>query len=335
MAFRILDQRVIWPSEPGGRPRKKSFLRELKSSYTGFSSVIGYTREGTVEVLDIFGEEVISFPKPTSLISTLVDQVSDEYSIILDFFAGSGTTAHAVMNLNKEDGGARRYILVEMADYFDAAIKPRIQKAAFSANWQDGVPQDRDGQSHLFKYQRIESYEDALTNIRVRQPEGAQRWLLYEEFSDYQLHYMLDFETRDSPTLLAPEAFETPFNYTLKIQRGHESPRETVVDLVETFHYLIGMYVHRLERYEHQGRAYLVSRGEVRSERGIEKVAVVWRDTENLDLNQEAGWLNAELPARSFDRVYINGPSHVERARPLEITFRDRMEPGAGGPRGV
>jgi adenine-specific DNA-methyltransferase len=273
--------------------------------------------------------------KHIELVGKISDWVAGDVGLTLDFFAGSGTTAHAIMNLNRSDGGKRKYILIEVGDYFDTVLKPRLQRVAFSANWSNGIPQDRDGQSHMFKYQRIESYEDALNNIRVCQPEGAQRRLLYEEFGDYQLHYMLDFETRDSPTLLAPEAFEKPFAYTLKIQRGRESPQETAMDLVETFHYLIGMHVHRLERHEHQGRAYAISRGEVRSERGIEKVAVVWRDTENLNLNQEADWLNPELPATSFDRVYMNGPSHVERTQPLEITFRERMEPGEGGPCGV
>jgi adenine-specific DNA-methyltransferase len=256
----------------------------------------------------------------------------EKVGITLDFFAGSGTTAHAVMNLNHEDDGDRTYILVEVGDYFDTVLRPRIQKAAFSANWKDGVPQDRDGVSHVFKYQRIESYEDALNNIRVRQPEGAQRRLLYEEFDDYQLHYMLDFETRESPTLLAQEAFERPFSYTLKIQRGHESPRDTVVDLVETFHYLIGMHVHRLERHEHQGRPYAVSRGEVRTERGVEIVVVIWRDTAGLDLEREADWANGEdgLFTGPVDRVYVNGPSFIQQAEPLEIVFRERMETGGG-----
>jgi adenine-specific DNA-methyltransferase len=354
MASKVKEERILFPSDPSGRPRHKLFWDEMGSVYTGFSTVVKtvipyevkkggpidpaaevYTRHGTRELNALFGQEVVQFPKPTELIEVLVEQSGGDNDLVMDFFAGSGTTAHAVISLNRKDGGNRKYILVEIGEYFNTVLKPRIQKVVFSANWENGIPQTKDGQSHMFKYQRIESYEDALTNIRVRQPEGAQRRLLYEEFSDYQLHYMLDFETRDSPTLLAPEAFETPFNYTLKIQRGHESPQDTVVDLVETFHYLIGMHVQRLERHEHQDRAYVVSRGEVRNERGIEKVAVVWRDTEKLDLNQEADWLNAELPARSFDRVYVNGPSHVEKAQPLEITFRDRMESGAGGPRGV
>jgi adenine-specific DNA-methyltransferase len=331
MAFKILDQRVLWPKDLAGRPRKKSFWKELKGAYTGFSSVVGYTRDGTLEAEDMFGEEVFSFPKPTSLISTLIEQASDEYSTVFDFFAGSGPTAHAVMSLNKEDGGSRRYVLVEMADYFRTALKPRVQKVAFSPNWKDGVPQDHDGQSHMFKYQRIESYEDALNNICVRRPEGAQRRLLYEEFDDYQLHYMLDFETRESPSLLTQEAFETPFTYTLKIQRDHESPQDTVVDLVETFHYLIGMHVRRLERHQHQDRTYVVSRGEVRTERGIEKVVTIWRDNAGLNLQQEAEWANGELLTEPMDRVYVNGPSHIDKAQPLEIAFREHMEGGRRG----
>jgi adenine-specific DNA-methyltransferase len=180
--------------------------------------------------------------------------------------------------------------------------------------------------SHMIKYHRIESYEDALNNIRVKQPSSGQLELL-RQFDDYMLHYMLDFETRDSPTLLAQEAFERPFDYTLKIQQGHESPQDERVDLVETFHYLIGMHVRRLERHEHQGRTYVVSRGEVRTERGIEHVVTIWRETEGLDLEQEADWVNTELLIELVDRVYVNGfENFIHKAEPTEITFRKRME---------
>jgi adenine-specific DNA-methyltransferase len=180
--------------------------------------------------------------------------------------------------------------------------------------------------SHMVKYHRIESYEDALNNIRVRQPEGGQLELL-RQFDDYMLHYMLDFETRDSPSLLAQEAFEKPFDYTLRIQQGHESPEDITVDLVETFHYLIGMHVRRLEQYEHQGRPYVVSRGEVRTERGIEHVVTIWRDTEGLDLEQEADWVNEDVLTHLVDRVYVNGyENFIRDAEPTEIMFRQRME---------
>jgi adenine-specific DNA-methyltransferase len=98
------------------------------------------------------------------------------------------------------------------------------------------------------------------------------------------------------------------------------------VDLVETFHYLIGMHVQRLERYQHQGRTYVVSRGDVRTERGIERVVTIWRDTGDLDLEQESDWVNGELLTDLVDRVYVNGDgSFIHKAEPTEITFRERM----------
>ncbi len=76
MARKILDKRILWPEEPTGRPRKKTFLKELKNAFTGFSTVVGYTRDGTTELDDIFGHEVITFPKPSSLVETLVEQLA-------------------------------------------------------------------------------------------------------------------------------------------------------------------------------------------------------------------------------------------------------------------
>jgi adenine-specific DNA-methyltransferase len=286
------------------------------------------------EVLkDLMGYHTVDFPKAVELIRKCVEIGATEDSWVMDFFAGSGTTAHAVMDLNREDASAgsaqagdRKYILVEMGDYFDTVLKPRILKVAFSANWKDGVPQDHEGMSHMVKYHRLESYEDALNNIHVQEPEERQ-YRLIREFDDYMLHYMLDFETRGSPTLLAQEAFEKPFDYTLKIQQGHESPEDTPVDLVETFHYLIGMHVQKLERYEHQNRTYVVSRGEVRTEHSIEHVVTIWRDTEGLDIEQEADWVDETILTELVDRVYVNGYEHcISQGEPTEITFRKRME---------
>ncbi len=284
------------------------------------------------EVLrDIMGHHTIDFPKAVDLIRKCVEIGSTRDSLVMDFFAGSGTTAHAVMELNRENDEARKYILVEMADYFDTVLRPRIQKLAFSASWKDGAPQNHDGISHMFKYQRLESYEDCLNNIRVSRPEGSQRELLYQQTDDYVLSYMLDFETRDSPSLLTPEAFAKPFQYTLRVHGDHRGPRDTVVDLVETFHYLIGLNVRKLEQRHHQGRRYVVTRGEVRTEQGVEKIVTVWRDSQALDLEEEAAWANTELLREEVDRVYVNGPSFISKAEPLEIAFRQRMEEPASG----
>jgi len=86
------------------------------------------TKEGTKEIENIFGKGVFQFPKPSKLIRELIKIVSCKGDIILDSFAGSGTTAHAVLNLNKEDGGNRKFILVEMEDYADTITAERVRR---------------------------------------------------------------------------------------------------------------------------------------------------------------------------------------------------------------
>ncbi len=132
----------------------------------------------------------------------------------LDFFAGSGTTGHAVINLNREDDGNRKYILIEMGEYFETVLKPRIPKVIYSKDWKDGKPVSREGDArHIVKYMRLESYEDTLNNLELKR-ETDQQSLLdeHEELrEDYLLHYMLENETRES--LLSVESFVDPFNY--------------------------------------------------------------------------------------------------------------------------
>lgn len=112
---RLVDEdRIIFPDTPDGRPRRKVFLSDVKEIRPGFSSVIGtdiYTRNGTSDIVSVFGKRVFDFPKPVELLIQLLEQTTDDSSIVLDFFAGSGTTAHAILELNKRDGGHRRFIV--------------------------------------------------------------------------------------------------------------------------------------------------------------------------------------------------------------------------------
>ncbi len=120
MSRLIEEKRIIWPDSKDGRPRRKVFLNELNSELPNFTSIIGektYTRDGTKEIDELFNSKYFDFPKPTTLIGELIKQGTDcrGNDIILDFFAGSATTAHAVMQLNK-DGGNRKYICVQMPE---------------------------------------------------------------------------------------------------------------------------------------------------------------------------------------------------------------------------
>src|SRR5690625_1784403 len=326
------DNRIYFPDSGKGKPRKKYFKSEREEEGQCATNWwehehFGHNQEASNELYNLFGvKNVFSNPKPSRLIEGVlnVSNCTSDEDIFLDFFAGSGTSANAILNLNKNDLTKRKYILVDMGQYFDTVILPRIRKVAFSVNWDKGVPQNQNGQSHAFKYHFIESYEDALNNIDFKNPEDTQQAM---EFEDYMLSYMLDFETQGvSASLLKDGAFDTPFDYKLNIQRGHESPKQESVDLVETFHYLIGLWVQKLRRLEHQNRKYIISIGQIRDEDAVEDVCIIWRNTKGLDLDEEAGWIQKEIiNGQTFDRIYINGVSKVKDAEPIEITFREKM----------
>ncbi len=117
----ISEGRVLFPKSPDGRPREKKFLSDLQSMLTGFSTWldsqdVDFTTNGTRELSALFQGKYFDFPKPSSLIKTFIDQVSGDSDCILDFFAGSGTTAQAVLELNAQDGGNRKFILVQIPE---------------------------------------------------------------------------------------------------------------------------------------------------------------------------------------------------------------------------
>ena len=127
----ILDTRIIFPKSANGRPRRKVYLSELQSDVTGFSSIVGedvFTRDGTNVMQQIFGERIFEFPKPVALLEQFILQSADKNDIVLDSFAGSGTTAHAVLGLNKQDSGNRKFILVEMEDYAETITAERVKR---------------------------------------------------------------------------------------------------------------------------------------------------------------------------------------------------------------
>lgn len=241
----IEEKRILWPKKPGGRPRLKVFLDELKSEFMGFPSIIDdvFTSDGTVELRNLFGAQIYPFPKPSDLVRSLVAQSSDEQTLIMDFFAGSGTTGHAVLNLNREDTGRRKFILVEMADYFDTVLLPRIQKVIYSSEWKDGKPIHHKGKEEIkatpciIKLLRVEGYDDALHNMatlksvsRAQSRAEAYKKLLGEDA--YRLHYLVRLPLESSGAMLDVEALEHPFGYKIEVLTD-EGPRIETVDLVE------------------------------------------------------------------------------------------------------
>lgn len=129
---RLLSEGRMWFGADGnGVPRRKTYLseREGRGIWTWWTnSEVGYTQIATQELAAILGKAVFDYPKPVRLISRIIQMASSDGDIILDSFAGSGTTAHAVLNMNKADGGHRKFILVEMMDYADSITAERVKR---------------------------------------------------------------------------------------------------------------------------------------------------------------------------------------------------------------
>ncbi|MDF1486159.1 site-specific DNA-methyltransferase [Ramlibacter sp. H39-3-26] len=269
---------------------------------------------GNTLLIDMFGEKRFDFPKSINLVKRCIhiSTADDSNPIILDYFGGSATTGHAVINLNREDKGQRKYIIVEQGEYFDTVTKPRIQKVVFSADWKDGkatAPQT--GISHAFKVLKLESYEDTLNNLHLIRSKAQQSLLESmpsEAKEDYLLRYMLDVESRGS--LLSVDQFKNPFDFKLKVTVDSAGAyEERTIDLVETFNYLIGLRVKHVDMQIDRG--FVAVTGVLPSG---EKALVLWRDVEKLsydELNRLCDKLAINPADSEFDVVYINGDHNI------------------------
>ncbi|MCF8228943.1 MAG: site-specific DNA-methyltransferase [Bacteroidales bacterium] len=243
---------------------------------------------GSKVLNNLLPNNIFKFPKS---LYTVIDSIdaglkNSKSGFTLDHFAGSATTGHAVFKLNKEDGGNRKYILMEMGEYFDTVTKPRIQKVMYSDNWKDGKPKDMDGSSHMFQYLKLEQYEDTLNNIEFSEiPEGVQEL----PFSE-QIKYMLHGAVEDSSSLMNIRKFTKPFSYEMDIVKLNErEPKK--VDLVSTFNFLLGIFLNRYLVEEHQERDYQIVLGE----KDKQKLAIIWREfDEKLDLDKEKEWIKKQ-----------------------------------------
>ena len=270
---------------------------------------------GNTLLIDILGKKLFDFPKSINTVkqSISLSTSNESNDIVLDYFAGSGTTGHAVVELNRENGSNLKYILVEMGEYFETVTKPRVQKVIYSKDWKDGKPVSREGSSHIFKYLKLESYEDALNNIvltRSPQQQAAMDEVMSTDaLEEYLLSYMLNVEAEGSPSLLNIDAFNNPFDYKMKIKEGTET-KLTKVDLVETFNYLIGLHVKTIKLI----KGIKVITGVLRNG---EEVLILWRNTEEVSNEQLEDFYTEEYNNSDvrFDRIYVNGDNQLENLK--------------------
>lgn len=311
---RLIEEDLIyWGSDGHKQPRLIIPTDDRRKTY--LLSILNYggTTIGRKDLESVLGDKVnFSYPKPVILLKKILDTATFNSSIIIDYFAGSGTTGQAVIELNREDNGNRKYILCEMGKYFNTVTKPRIQKVIYSKEWKDGKPVNREGVSQIFKYMSLESYEDALNNLHKK---GTQVALGQNVEEQYKLSYMMDFEYSDS--IFNLEMFKNPFDYKMNITIGNET-KLVNVDLIETFNYLIGLKVSSM--YKKDG--FIVIEGTNLKE---ENILVIWRNIEeksNEDLDVFLKRRKINPCDFEFNKIYVNGDNNLQNLKTDEENFK-------------
>ena len=232
------DNRIWWGKDRNQVPAIKRFLSEVKQGLVPETiwtyREVGHTQKAKKTLLEVFADELPDITsKPVELLARIIRLSTDKDSIILDSFAGSGTTAHAVLALNKEDGGNRRFVLVECEDYVDAITAERVRRVV------KGVPKAKDpvlkaglggtfsyfklGEpmrqeslldgSHLPEYEALASYVFFTATGEEFEPEQMERdqWFIgRSRLYDVYLIYENDLETLKNMALTLDVARNFP-----------------------------------------------------------------------------------------------------------------------------
>ena len=352
---------VIWPIDTSGRERvwrygiertwkvlKEARVEETKDGIQVYTRKYLQTKgslprtwwekaeysardNGTRALTDLFGtSKKFDFPKaPVAVMDSIRVSCAEDSAIILDFFAGSGTTGHAVINLNREDRGERKFILAEVGHHFDTVLLPRMKKVVHSPDWKGGKPVSRNGTTQFFKYIRLESYDDTLDSLELIPPDSAQQDLLAQNPAleeNYRLRYALGEETAGSACLLG-KYFTDPFAYTLSVAR--DGVRDDVpVDLPETFNFLMGLRCEARREVED----ILTITG---TDAGGQRLLIVWRNLGKTNNSALDNWFIRNRESfGNMDVIYVNGDHTLNAlkqaneswtAKAIEPIFREQM----------
>jgi len=297
---------------------------------TNWTDLKGYT----------FGSD---FPTENAeeLLARAINLSSNYQDLALDFFLGSGTTTAVAHKLK------RKWIGIEMGEHFWTVVLPRMKKVL--AYDKSGISKEKDVKEKynekaaggFFKYHILEQYEDTLDNIELTPNKQAQ--LKFGD--DYLLKYFLDYETRENPSLLNIDQLKNPFSYKLKVNLEEVGePQEMIVDILETFNYLLGLKVKKIHpvrcllsngvKVRGNQRKYLFVLGEKEGK----DIAIVWREYDDNwsedNFKEDKEFIIKELEPWAPRIVYINGQSiltpklgkHTAEIRYIEPEFKRLME---------
>ena len=237
--------------------------------------------------LDIPGySQVHKFSTENSeqLLQRVIESGSKENDVVLDFFLGSGTTIATAQKLN------RKWIGIEIGTQFEEFILPRMKTV---------LQGDKTGISKtmktipggFFKYHYLEHFEDTIENIK--------------------------FTLQVNKIFLAFDEIEDPFHFQIKILEN-DQPKTKKVDLIESFNYLLGLYVEQIITSKKNGRTYIFVTGKVEKR----KTVVIWRSIIKLDLKQDKKIIEEHLNDVNYSYIYINGKSLIKKSRSIEMELK-------------
>jgi adenine-specific DNA-methyltransferase len=238
------DHRIAFGENEKKVPRIKRMLHEVEAN-VGKSVFRDYS-DGEKQASAMFGRSgVFLAPKHTDFVSRFILQGSKAESTVLDCLGGSGSTAHAVINVNRLEKTRRKFVTVEVNRYFETIIFPRLKKAGAAVVWASGHAKKVNGPGLFMRVQHLEQYDDTLESLNEDVKAGESGDLLFENAA-FALRYRLDTASR--ALYCGVERFSSPFGYNLKRAAGGGEALSCELDLVESLPYLLGMDVTRLYR---------------------------------------------------------------------------------------
>jgi len=194
----IKDNRIWFGTKDDSVPSVKKFLTEVKQGIVPVTiwnySEVGHNQQAKQDLKEFFSEIALPFdtPKPYTLIKRIIQLSSHSNDIILDSFAGSGTTAHAVLDLNKEDNGNRKFILVEMEDYADKITAERVRRVIKGVPTSKNFKEGTGGTFSYFELGEPIEMESILRGENLPSFEEFAKYLFYtatgEEFDPSQIN---------------------------------------------------------------------------------------------------------------------------------------------------
>ncbi|WP_218564403.1 DNA methyltransferase [Avibacterium avium] len=222
------------------------------------------------------------------LLDRAIDVTSTENNLVMDFFLGSGTTVISALKNN------RKWIGIEQSESLESIVVPRIYRKLVEYE-----------KTQIVKVLKLESYEDTLNNIVLKGQDDFLKTLPENVREEYLLRYLLDTESKAA--LLNSDDFRHPFDYRLNIATDSAGAyQSTVIDLIETFNYLLGIRVQGITD-EREKRAYVTVEGILPNG---ERALIVWRDVEKMGYAEVAEFFdkhNINPHSEQYDVVYLNG----------------------------